>query len=251
MSTVKEPKYFDKLMLPSDGAVYIYNDDMRSPFHSFLHAINSTPTIGGAMQRPNFNTVRIINERLDPIAALSDDDFDIKKDNRLTLTEAKDELCKLAVERIVYLSKDNSEIYGERFSVYGELNYTHDYMFDYGLLYGNFITNFSAGEKLYSKFYENMSFPTPDGRLVPFTDRPFELDAYMVDSPIAVYNHNVHKDIYCVCAGKILIIKGRDKFGVEKEFGLPDSYFGPRASLFVPVSTLTKTQTVSYKILLS
>ena len=252
---MKEIKYFDKLMLPNEGAFYIFNGDMAKANHSFMHVI---PQDGTIIRKPDeikttvlnkMNVVTIINERIDPHRLVTDEDLKLAyaPGSRDDLRGVKDELCKLAAERTVFLSNDNSEIYGEAFTFYGEYNFTHTYVFDYGILYDEDIyfkmKELKRGDRCKSDIYSSLEIvlqldPRRPPQKVSVGNEALVIDKGIMDDPNDKYNPEVHKNIYCTSAGFIPFVKRKLDNGNVEDVCMPETYFGPYAQFFIPTSTI-------------
>ena len=263
MSSIKTPKYYDNLMLPSDGAVYILNGDVNRINHSFLHVLQNEVEIGKAKSGSpldNMNIVTIINERIDPHMPVTDEDLEFANvpSSKKTLRDMKDELCKLAAERTIFLSKDNEEIYGEVFSFYGEYNFTHTYSFDYSILYDEDIrakmNDIGVGVNMTSPIYSTMTIvlqldPRKPPKQVAIGNEPLIIDKGIMDDPDEEYNPKMHKNIFCTCAGFVPFIKRQLDKGFVEDVRMPESYFGPYSKFFIPASTIKPFVTKSSIIL--
>ena len=123
--------YYDNIMIPDRNAIFT-SSLVREDFESFDNLLNN---IDITKINTGFIDINIFNKVITRYDVLKQSDLDSLKGK--TIKEVKDELCKKAMLRKIFISPNKTEVYGEAFLLRGEMNYKHYFLFDYDVLYLN------------------------------------------------------------------------------------------------------------------
>lgn len=222
--------YYDNIMIPDRNAIFT-SSLVREDFESFDNLLNN---IDITKINTGFIDINIFNKVITRYDMLKQSDLDSLKGK--TIKEVKDELCKKAMLRKIFISPNKTEVYGEAFLLRGEMNYKHYFLFDYDVLYGANKT-YKAGEFCLSSMYKN-TIVLPGNSLknpINLTDMEFRIDADSSVSGDSIYNGE--KDIYACISGEVCYMQDNSGI-VPKKIGDDSTYYGFNTLIFIPKSSI-------------
>lgn len=227
--------YYDNIMIPDRNAVFMSNQiELQKPFNSFDNLLNAIDIAKIAKLDAGIIDIKIFNNIISKFDIIKQSDLNALKGK--TIKEVKDELCKKALVRKILISPNKTEIYGEVFTLRGELNYIHHFLFDYDVLYGA-NKSYKPGDFCLSSVYKN-TYALPENakeKLINLTDMEFRIDADSAVSGDSIYNGE--KDIYACISGEICYMQDNSGI-VPKKIGDELTYYGFNTLKFIPKSSI-------------
>lgn len=233
MNTSNNILYYDKIMIPDRNAIFS-SSLIQKQFESFDNLLNN---IDITKVDKGFIDIKIFNKLITRFDVIKQSDLDTLKGK--TIKEVKDELCKKALVREIFISPNKTEVYGEVFALRGELNYMHHFLFDYDVLYGA-NKSYRPGYFCLSTMYKDNIIPNIIDvdiiqNYINLADMEFRIDADSSVSGDSIYNGE--KDIYACVSGEICYMQDNSGI-VPKKIGSASTYYGFNTLRFIPKSSI-------------